>query len=136
MSYSADRRQNWGRKIVTHRPGISLAQTSFLQDRFQSSTPKNQRISSAQNSHAVALERSANSHQENFSSQAFVVAWLVPGKGGGGLHVGKPRRLTYVPGCLYSGVQPIRRMDACLSDHRLRPTAQMSGIFICLCLAN
>jgi hypothetical protein len=59
-----------------------------------------------------------------------------PEKGVRGLHVGEPRRLTCVPACLYSGVQPIRRMDACLSDHRLRPPAQMSGIFVCLCLAN
>lgn len=33
-------------------------------------------------------------------------------------------------------IAPIRTVNACLSDHRLRPPARMSGIFIPERLAN
>jgi hypothetical protein len=81
MSYPADRRRNSGRKNVTQRPRISLAQTSYLRGRSQrSAREKPALFFRAKFPRGRFGARREVAPKIIYRVKSFVVAWLVPGK--------------------------------------------------------
>lgn len=104
MSYRADSREKFGaRKCDGARGNFACAQLVSAED-FAARRRKYQCIFQSHIARPGAPEQSANSRQEKFSSQVFIVVrgWE-PGRLSSGLHVGEPRRLTDIFGCLYGG---------------------------------
>jgi hypothetical protein len=103
MSYPADTRQNSGRKIVTHRPGISLAQTSSLRERFRPSMREKGAYFFCAKIPLPSLRRGARIRTKKICrvKDSLLRGWY-PEKVPGRRHVCEPRRLTYLQGCLYS----------------------------------
>jgi hypothetical protein len=110
-------RNNCVTGFVTQSPGIALAPAPFLRAQFQRSMlEKPVHFQCQSHADGASQRRSGFAPKKRAPSQASVAAlaqrWQFPPGGR------KGRAVLFV------------------SDHRLRPPAQMSGIFICLRLAN